>query len=143
MSSTPFRLLLPLHLHNAIVEQARTENPYECCGLLAGSIDPMTGLRTATKLYPLVNDLASPTAYLSEPRSILAAFKDIDRLKLEHVAIYHSHPTAPAIPSTTDLTQNFYGDAMIHLIVTLQTDPPTLRAWRLFETRFEAVESFT
>jgi proteasome lid subunit RPN8/RPN11 len=143
MSSTPFRLLLPLHLHNALLEHARTENPYECCGLLAGSIDQVSGLRTAAKHYPLVNDLASPTAYLSEPRSILAAFKDIDRQGLEHVAIYHSHPTSPAVPSPTDLAQNYYGDEMIHIIVTLQTDPPTLRAWRLFETRYEAVEICT
>lgn len=137
MSSTPFRLLLPRQVHDDIVRQALAEQPFECCGLLAGAIDG--SVRAALRVFPLVNERASPTAYQSEPRSILHAFREIDRLGLQHVAIYHSHPTAQAIPSRVDLANNWYGDDMIHLIVSLFDHPPALRAWRLFPDHFEPV----
>lgn len=137
MSSTPIRLLLPRQIHDEIVRQALSEQPNECCGLLAGSING--GDRIAAVCYPLVNELASPIAYQSEPRSILKAFRDIDRRGLEHVVIYHSHPTSPPIPSRTDLANNWYGDEMIHLIVTTLTNPPTMRAWRLSTSAFAEV----
>jgi proteasome lid subunit RPN8/RPN11 len=35
-------------------------------------------------------------------------------------AIYHSHPTAPAIPSNTDLAQANYPEA-VYLIISLNT----------------------
>lgn len=131
------RLTLPPPLRQQMIDHALAERPNECCGIVAGRIDG--GVRHAERLFPLVNELASPTRYLSEPRSILSASKDIDRLGLTWVAVYHSHPTSPPIPSATDLANNFLGDEMIHVIVTLTTDPPTLRGWRLFESRFEEV----
>ncbi len=134
MSSTSFRLLLPRQIYNQMIEQARTEKPNECCGLLAGSNDATGFVKTVTKALPLVNELARPTAYRSEPRSILAAYREIDRLGLDIVGVYHSHPTAPPNPSQTDLGNNSLGDQVVHVIISLTTDPPTVRAWRLFES---------
>jgi proteasome lid subunit RPN8/RPN11 len=140
MSSTGFRIRLPGDVYDAMISQASREAPNECCGILAGSIDGETGARTAVRAMPLVNELASPRAYRSEPRSMLAAMREIDRLGMTQIAIYHSHPTAPPIPSRYDLADNFHGDDMVHIIVTLLTTPPTLMAWRLFSTHFEPVE---
>jgi len=89
MSSTPFRLLLPRQIHIDMLDHARSELPNECCGLLAGSADLDTGTKRIERLYPLINELASPIAYRSEPRSILAASKDIDRRGLAWLAVYH------------------------------------------------------
>jgi proteasome lid subunit RPN8/RPN11 len=114
---------------------ARAEAPLECCGLLAGMIDG--GVARAMARYPLVNERASPTAYHSEPRSMLAASKDIDRRGLELLAIYHSHPTSAAVPSKTDLAENYYGESVMHFIVTLTTEPPAVRGWWLLADRFE------
>jgi proteasome lid subunit RPN8/RPN11 len=48
-------------------------------------------------------------------------------------AIYHSHPTAPAIPSATDIEQASYPDA-VHLIISLNTKGVLeLRAFRINE----------
>jgi proteasome lid subunit RPN8/RPN11 len=138
MSSTPFRLLLPRQIHTQIVQQAQTEKPNECCGLLAGTTSDAF-VKCVTIAYPLVNELARPTAYRSEPRSILAAYKDIDRRSLDVVGVYHSHPTAPPNPSGTDLANNYLGDTVVHVIISLTTASPVLRAWRLFETSYEEV----
>ena len=137
MSSTSFRLVLPRQIHSEMVKQARAERPNECCGLLAGKSDCDGFVKTVTKAFPLVNELARPTAYRSEPRSILAAYKEIDRLGLDLVGVYHSHPTSPPRPSQTDLAENAMGDSVVHVIISLTSEPEVTVAWRLWATKFE------
>jgi proteasome lid subunit RPN8/RPN11 len=84
-----------------MLTQARAELPNECCGLLAGRLDPVA-VRHVQACYPLVNALARPTAYLSEPRSMFAAMRDMRELGIDVLAIYHSHPSSDPIPSRTD-----------------------------------------
>jgi proteasome lid subunit RPN8/RPN11 len=128
--STPFRLLLPRHFHEEMEIQAQAALPNECCGLLAGRIE-MTGAGPVGRVlrrYPLVNAAASPTAFESEAKSMFDAHKALRRERLEILAIYHSHPSSPPIPSATDLERS-YGPDVINLIVSLQTDLPVIRAW--------------
>src|SRR5262245_13300797 len=124
MSSTEYRLLLPRILHDAMIAHALAERPHECCGLLAGTRDQ--GVLTAVVHYPLVNERASATRYLSDARSILQATRDIDRRGLDEVCVYHSHPTSPAIPSEIDLAENLRGDAVAHAIISLQGNVPMM-----------------
>src|SRR3954447_27003563 len=59
-----FRLLIPGSFYEAMVAQALEELPNECCGFLAGALEPgELALGRVTARYPLVNDLASPTEY--------------------------------------------------------------------------------
>src|SRR5208337_5664133 len=76
--STPFQLLLPRAVHEAMVAQARAEFPNECCGLLAGSFES-EGRARVTRRYPLVNAAASPVEYLSDARSMFDAERDRGR----------------------------------------------------------------
>ncbi len=46
------------------------------------------------------------------------------------LAIYHSHPRWEAVPSLTDLRENYYGP-MPRIIVSLLNDTPDVRIWRL------------
>ncbi len=62
-------LTIPRTIFDAMLAHAKSELPNECCGLIAGSNGH------ATLHFPLVNELHSPTAYRSEPRSMLAAVK--------------------------------------------------------------------
>jgi proteasome lid subunit RPN8/RPN11 len=116
-------------LYEAMVAQAKTESPLECCGLLAGTRST-DGTALVTARYPLINAAASPVLYESDPRSMLDACRDLDRRGLEILAVYHSHPTSAPIPSKTDRERNFSED-VLNLIITLTTDPPTVRAWWL------------
>jgi proteasome lid subunit RPN8/RPN11 len=135
--STSFRLLLPRLLYEALLEQARAELPNECCGLLAGRIVGEAG--QVERRYPLVNRLASPREYESEPRSLLAAAKDMRRVGIVELAIYHSHPTTAPIPSQTDLERNCW-PGLVHLIVSLRSSVPEARAWRLEEAGYREAE---
>lgn len=120
-----------------MVEQARDEAPLECCGLLAGRIAASVG-RVEVR-YPLVNAAASPTEFISEPRSMFDAVRDMNRRGLELLAVYHSHPTSLAIPSRTDLERSFSPD-VINIIISLQTQPPSIRAWWLESNGYEETE---
>src|SRR5262249_14613414 len=83
--STAFRLLWPEALYAEIVAQARAELPNECCGLLAGRIvdTPSGRAGQVVRRYPLINAAASPVEYLSEPKSMFHAVRDMDRHELE------------------------------------------------------------
>lgn len=120
-----------LHLSRPLVAQllAHVDSVYpeEGCGLVAGRE------RVATAVYPIENILHSQTAYEMAPlpqiETMLAIEADGDDL----YAIYHSHPHSPAYPSSTDVGQAYYPEA-IYLIVSLQERrQPVVRGFRIVD----------
>lgn len=124
-------LLIPRSVLSAMLSQADAERPLECCGLLTGLPADSQQERRVCRHYALVNAAASPTEYESEARSILDAFRDMRRHGWDLLAIYHSHPTSPPIPSRKDLERNAYGEEVVHFIISLQFAQPEVRGWRL------------
>jgi proteasome lid subunit RPN8/RPN11 len=117
-------LEIPGQIHAAMIEHCLREAPLECCGILGG----LNG--RVQSFHPLRNVAASETRYDADPRDLIQAVVQLRELGLELVGIYHSHPRWEAVPSTTDLLENHYG-AIPRLIVSLLTDPPMTRVWRL------------
>lgn len=126
-------LRIPGELYDAMIDHARQEYPLECCGLLAGLKE------TATRLYRLRNQLASPIAYSADPHELFAAQREMRQDQLELVAIYHSHPATEARPSRHDIAQNYYGPVP-RIIVSLAGPEPVVRAYRLSDQHFEELE---
>ncbi|CAN5520089.1 desampylase [soil metagenome] len=117
-------LLIPVAIRDAMIAQARSELPNECCGLLAGHDD------TVTHHVPLINELASPTRFRTSPQSLFLAMKQLRDLKLDTAAFYHSHPTSEPVPSRRDIEEaNWPGVAMV--IVSLMNDDVVLKAWQI------------
>jgi proteasome lid subunit RPN8/RPN11 len=113
-----------------MIAQAVAEAPLECCGLLAGPPAAEGEDRRVTVRYPLVNALGSGTDYESEPRSMFNAMKDMRQNGWEVLAVYHSHPTSPPIPSRKDRERN-YSEQVVNLIISLQSAQPEVRGWWL------------
>jgi proteasome lid subunit RPN8/RPN11 len=111
-----------------MIAQALAELPNECCGLLAGRVD--AGIAQVVRQFPLVNEVASPTRYRAELRSLCAAHRECRDSGLEFVAIYHSHPATEPVPSRTDLAE-FYWDGLMSLILSLVGERPVVRGWWL------------
>ena len=149
-------LLIPQSIFESMIAHARACLPNECVGILAGraggvsppitsaSLQGVTGgftppARLACEHYPLVNALADPRRYESEPRSMFHAFKDSRDRGLEFLAIYHSHPNSPPVPSKTDLELN-YSEDVVNIIISLQGDPPEVRAYWLTATSFQEAQ---
>ena len=135
--STLFRLQLPRRIQEDMLAHARADLPNECVGLLAGVISG--GMGRVTARYPLVNAVASPREYLSQPESMFSAYRDMRQHGLEILAIYHSHPSSDPVPSRTDLERNYSGD-VVNFIISLKLEPPVLRGWWLKEDKYSELE---
>src|SRR5208283_202392 len=87
-------------------------------------------------LHPLRNIAASKTRYTADPKELIQTLVWFREQQREILAIYHSHPRWQAVPSATDLTQNYWGE-MPRIIVSLLADPPDVRVWRLRPDSFQ------
>lgn len=76
--------------------------PLEACGLLAGR-----GGRVQAVL-PVTNKAGSSTRFVMDPIEQLRAFDWIEARGLELLAIFHSHPAGPEMPSGTDIEEAAY-----------------------------------
>ena len=131
------RLTIPGSLLAEVVAHARRDLPNECCGLLAGRLSEGTGVVSAR--FAIGNDAASPTEYETNARDLLAAFRAMRASGDELLAIYHSHPTSPPVPSKKDLVMN-WSTEVVNVIVSLITTPPTVRAWWLTDVDYREAE---
>lgn len=124
-SSRPFDL--DSDTYADLIEHARSDAPYEVCGLLAGRDGALT------RRYRIPNASRSMTFYNMDSKALLAAMTEIDDNDWDVLGIYHSHTHTEAYPSATDVELAFYSDA-VYLIVSLQ-DPyaPHVRAFDIVD----------
>lgn len=128
-------LHLPQTLYGAICRHVVSNPSVEVCGLLAG----VGG--TVSQVYPVSNVAAAPAvSYYMDPLEQLAALKEIDRLGLNLVGVYHSHPAEGyPTPSATDLRQAL-GQTMVYLILVPGTGSiSSCRAFRLLHESYVEV----
>ena len=78
------------------------EAPLEGCGLLGGK-NQMVEL-----VLPVKNAAESQVRFKMDPRAQLRAMQQIEAEGLEIVAIFHSHPKGPSVPSSTDIAEAIY-----------------------------------
>lgn len=131
-------ILAPVRIRRAIlaglVEEARRDPTIECCGLLAG----IGGV--ITELLPADNALAGATAYEIAPEQLFRLFRRMRERGLDHLGIYHSHPTTDNAPSPSDIERAYYPDAA-YFVVSPRPDTP--RPVRVFAIRDGAASERT
>jgi len=120
-------LVLPPEIADELVAHARSENPNECCGMIAG-IDGV-----ARRVYRVTNTEASPFMYVMDPREQLRIMDEIDEAGWDLMGIYHSHTRSAAYPSRTDVELAFF-PLTPYVIVSLQGADPVIRAFLLTRT---------
>ena len=98
------RLMLSPDLARALESRGEAAYPEEGAGLILGHVDGER--RHALQLLPLPNRSAEASRrqhYSLDPSDLLRAEAEAERLGLEILGVYHSHPDHPARPSETDL----------------------------------------
>ena len=106
---------IPRKLANQLLHLAQLSPDLEVCGLVSSQNS------VPYLCYPVANVADQPAQrFLLDAAAQIAALKAMREHGEELFAIYHSHPTAPAIPSSTDLELAAYPDAL-YLIISLNT----------------------
>jgi proteasome lid subunit RPN8/RPN11 len=115
-------------LPKALLERMRAEvevsAPEEGCGLLGGKGNE------ATEIYPVPNALHSPVRFRMDPGDQWESFQAIEAKGLDLVAIYHSHPHGPEVPSLTDIAEAYYPE-VVYLIWSRLGDEWQCRGFRI------------
>ena len=118
----PRPLVLAQHLVQRILEHCLEEKPNEACGILTGRDGRVH------HAYATDNVRRSPVYYEVDPAQLEHVLQAIEELGEELVAIYHSHPTAAARPSATDIRLAEHYPEAIRLIISL-AGPSDVRAY--------------
>src|SRR3954470_11595217 len=134
----PLAVRVPATLVEAIVAQARAEDPNEACGLVIGDRPAADG-GSPLRYEPTRNKAASPYRYEIDPDDLLRLTIATDDADEVFWAIVHSHVRSPAYPSPTDVGLAFYPDAL-HLLVSLAEDEPARGAFRIVDGEIHRVE---
>lgn len=125
---------LPRPIVNELLHLAQRAPEEEVCGLISGDA------RGFKHCYPVAN-VARDKARLFElaPKGQIDAMREMRERGEELLAIYHSHPHAPALPSLTDIQQHEY-PGVLYLIVSLDTQGVLeLRGFRLRDQQVQEV----
>jgi proteasome lid subunit RPN8/RPN11 len=120
--------------YRSIIDHALACKPEEACGILAGGGDG-----TVTHVFLMENAEHSDSFYMMDSREQFEVFDEIEREGLELIAVFHSHPHSPPLPSAQDLELAFYPDAL-YLIVSLIGEQPQGRVYRIVDRQVEEVE---
>ena len=117
-----------------MLEEARRNPGQECCGLLAGRGAVISAI------FPAPNALASATAYEISPGELFRIFREMRAAGLEHLGIYHSHPSGDNAPSPRDIERAYYPEAAHFIVSPL---PGAKRPIRVFSIRDACVSELT
>ncbi|MBE0468420.1 MAG: M67 family metallopeptidase [Methyloprofundus sp.] len=98
-----------------LLHHAQQTPDQEVCGLVSSRNN------TPYRSYPIKNNSPEPTRFFNlDAQQQIQAMATMRDNNEQLFAIYHSHPTAPAIPSNTDLAQANYPETL-YLIISLNT----------------------
>lgn len=112
---TQKEIQIPRKITNQLLHLAQISPDLEICGLIGGK----NGL--PIHCYPIKNSAELPQQrFLLDAGQQISVMAKMRELGEDLFAIYHSHPTAPALPSTNDLELAAYPDAL-YLIISLNT----------------------
>jgi proteasome lid subunit RPN8/RPN11 len=127
-------LELPTPVRESIFEHARSGDPAEVVGMLAGHRGDTS---TVKREFRAENAADAPkTRYEIAPETELELLERIDEAGLDVVGFYHSHPRGPLEPSAVDAKLAAW-PGYSYVIVSLAEGSSTLGSWRWDGQQFE------
>ncbi len=117
-----------------IISQCKKEFPNEACGILAGKHGEVENI------YEMKNVDKSPESYFMDAKEQLRVMKEIRKLGLEMIAIYHSHVASAAYPSAHDVEMAFYPEASYVIVSLKDKNNPNIRSFRIIDGKISEEE---
>ncbi len=115
---------IPRSIFESMIAHCVEQQPGEACGILAGRE------MKVSEIFRMKNVELSPASYLMDPAEQFAMLKELRSKSLSMLAIYHSHPCAPAFPSAKDVERAYYEEAL-YVIVSLAEGEPVVKAFSI------------
>ncbi len=134
MLPTRHEVLIPRKIIQNILQHALQNPNIEACGLIS-QIN-----QQPYRSYPIKNNAEHPESFFNmdaqQQIQAMTAMRDNNE---QLFAVYHSHPSAPAIPSAMDMSQAAYPEAF-YLIISLNTKGILeVRAYQIQNQQFQEV----
>ena len=124
-------IAIPRKIVQNLLHHAQQTPEQEVCGLISSQNN------IPLHCYPIKNTADKPESFFNlDAQQQIQAMANMRDNNEQLFAIYHSHPTAPAIPSNADIEQANYPDAL-YIIISLNTKGVLeLRAYKITDTQF-------
>ena len=129
------QILIPRKIANQLLHFAQISPETEVCGLMGSqNAHPVS-------CYPIENTSSTPESrFEMDGKQHIATMAKMRERNEELFAIYHSHPTTPAVPSKTDMERATYPE-VLYLIISLNTKGILeLRGFRINRKTAQEVE---
>ena len=85
---------------NELVTHAIRQQPSESCAMLLG--EKIDGAWNVKEIFLTENMDNSQTNFTISPEELLKGYQLAEKMHLELVGVFHSHPNSDAVPSSTD-----------------------------------------
>jgi len=85
---------------NELVTHAIGQQPNESCAMLLG--EKIDGAWNVKEIFLTENIDNSQTNFTISPEELLKGYQLAEKMHLELVGVFHSHPNSDAVPSSTD-----------------------------------------
>ena len=127
-------IAIPRKIVQNLLHHAQLTPEQEVCGLISSQNN------IPQHCYPIKNTADKPESFFNlDAQQQIQAMANMRDNNEQLFAIYHSHPTAPAIPSNEDIEQANYPDAL-YIIISLNTKGVLeLRAYKIVDTQFSEI----
>ena len=76
--------------------------PNEACALLLGRTDDTLDAVIVEDVLLMENAKGSPARFAIPDEQLIRAYGIAEKRRMEVVGVFHSHPSSPAVPSSTD-----------------------------------------
>ena len=133
--ATTTALWLASELRAKIERHGEAAYPDECCGAIFGTVDGNS--RTVIELRELENTWDPSERrrrFLITPGEYMRVEREADDAGLSLIGFYHSHPNAPAVPSTFD--RDHAWPWFVYPIIEVRDGQAAgLRVWQLQDDR--------
>lgn len=93
-------ITIPKNKKDILLEHAKNQFPNESSALLFGKRDD--GSFLVSEIFLTQNQKSSPIEFTIANEDLINAYQEAERLGLDVIGIFHSHPHSAAIPSATD-----------------------------------------
>ncbi|MED1942896.1 M67 family metallopeptidase [Cytobacillus firmus] len=114
---------LSRNVYSEMLAHGEKELPFEACGLLSGSEEMIK------TIWKAVNNKRKMNSFEINEEQVTLLLTKIEEKNECLVGIYHSHPTAPPVPSREDIC--FAYPDQVYFIISYAKRKPIVKCYRM------------